>query len=134
MFRTSGGYQFWGLYTKFFEKFEFRKKNFIKTEAKIMKNPFFEQKFIKNCVFYVKFKFGMFSAFIWYTYCPSGSKMMKFEKYTYRKLADFRGQTRLLRRSLAKKLYSIGQCSKTLEIAKDVSFHLRPCIDDLYQK
>ena len=49
---------------KFFEKFEFRKKKFIKTEAKIMKNPFFEKNFIKNCVFYVKFKFGMFSAFI----------------------------------------------------------------------
>ena len=49
---------------KIFEKFAFQKKNTIKIDAKILKNPFL-QKISKQIVFfYVKLEFRMFSAFI----------------------------------------------------------------------
>ena len=75
--------------------------------------------------FYVKFEFGMFLAFIWYTYCLCRSNMTIFQKLLYQKLANFHGQTRLLRYPLTAKVYNIGWCSKTLQADKDVSFHLK---------
>ena len=36
---------------KIFEKFAFQKKNTIKIEAKILKNPFFAKNFKANCIF-----------------------------------------------------------------------------------
>ena len=52
----------------------------------------------------------------------------------YRKLAKICHQSRLLRRHLMAKLLNLGWCSKTLQIDKDVSFHLRPCLVDLKVK
>ena len=40
-------------------------------------------------------------------------------------MANFHGQTRLLRRHLRAKLYNIGWYSQTQQVDKDVSFHLR---------
>ena len=40
------------------------KKNAIKNEIKILENAFYAIFFITNCIFYVKFEFRMFSAFI----------------------------------------------------------------------
>ena len=64
MLKTSGNHKNGGLYNKFFEKFEFRKKNAVKNETKILKNSFFANFFITNCIFDAKFEFRMFSAFI----------------------------------------------------------------------
>ena len=49
---------------KSFENFEFRKKNAIKNETKILKNLFYGNVFKTNNNFYVKFELRMFSAFI----------------------------------------------------------------------
>ena len=119
---------------KIFEKFVLRKKNLNETEKFFLKNQFFAN-FSKQIVFfYVKFAFRMFSAFIWYTYCPCRSKMTNFQKLWYRKLKNFRGQSRLLRRHLTAKLCNLGWCSKTQWADKDASFHLRPCLVDLDEK
>ena len=64
MLKTSGNHKNGGLYNKFFEKFEFRKKSAVKNEKKIQKNSFFVNFFITNCIFDAKFEFRMFSAFI----------------------------------------------------------------------
>ncbi len=101
-----------------------------------MKILFFKNQFFANfskqiIFFYAKFAFRMFPAFIWCTYCPCKSKIMNFQKLSYRKLENFRGQTRLLQRHLAEKLQKIGWFSKTLEVYKDASSHLRPFGDDL---
>ena len=44
---------------------------------------------------------------------------------------NFRGQSRLLRRHLTAKLCNLEKSSSTLQLGKDVSFHLRPCLTDL---
>ena len=111
---------------KIFEKFVLRKKYLNETEKFFFEKSIFCKFFKTNCIFYVKFAFRMFSAFIWYTYCPCRSKMTNFQKLWYRKLKNFRGQSRLLRRHLTAKLCNLGWCSKTLHVDKDVSFHLRP--------
>ena len=116
---------------KIFEKFVLRKKNLNETEKFFLKNQFFAN-FSKQIVFfYVKFAFRMFSAFIWYTYCPCRSKMTNFQKLWYRKLENFRSQSRLLQRHLTAKLCNLEWCSKTLEVGKDASFHLESCLVDL---
>ena len=75
----------------------------------------------------------MFSAFISCIYCPGWSKMTNFQKLYYRKLKNFRGQSRLLQRQLTAKPYNLGWCSKTLHIDKDASYHLRPFLNDLHR-
>ena len=70
----------------------------------------------------------MFPAFIWHTYCPCRSKITNFQKLWYRKLENFRGQSRLLRRHLTAKLCNLEWCSKSLQTDKDASFHLRWCL------
>ena len=106
----------------------YEKKNLIETKKFFLKNQFFAN-FSKQIIFfYVKFAFRMFSAFIWYTYCPCRSKMTNFQKLWYRKLENFRGQSRLLWRHLTTKLCNLEWCSKTLEADKDASFHLRWCL------
>ena len=73
-----------------------KKKISTKLRNFFLKNQFFAN-FSKQIVFfYVKFAFRMFSAFIWYTYCQCRSKMTNFRKLWYRKLENFRGQSRLL--------------------------------------
>ena len=57
--------------------------------------------------------------------------MMNFQKLQHRKLENFRGQSRLLRRHLTTKLCNLGMCSKALEVDNDASFHLRLCLVDL---
>ena len=42
----------------------------MNNETKILKNLFYGNVFKTNNNFYVKFELRMFSAFIWYTYCP----------------------------------------------------------------
>ena len=116
------------VYIKKSEKFALRKKNLIKTENFFLKNEFFCKFFKTNCVFDVKYEFRIFSAFIWCTYCPCRSKIMIFQKLWYRKLENFRGQSRLLRRHLTAKLCNLEWCSKTLQADKDASFHLRWCL------
>ena len=64
MSKTSGYHENGGLSKKFFEKFEFRKKNAVKNETKILKNSFYANFFITNSIFYVKFECRMFPAFI----------------------------------------------------------------------
>ena len=64
MLKTSGNHENGGLYSKSFEKFEFRKKNAIKNETKILKNSFYANFFHKKLFFKVKFEFRMFSALI----------------------------------------------------------------------
>ena len=96
-----------------------------------LRNFFFEKsifcKFFKtNSIFYVKFAFRMFSAFIWCTYCPCRSKITNFQKLWYQKLENFRGQSRLFWCHLTAKVCNFWWCSKTLHVGKDVSFHLRP--------
>ena len=54
---------FWVVYNFFLKNWSFAKKT-IEIEAKIMKNPFDTKFLITNCIFYVKFELGMFSAFI----------------------------------------------------------------------
>ena len=123
-----------GVYKKIRKICVTKKKISSKLRNFFLKNQFFAN-FSKQIVFfYVKFAFRMFSAFIWYTYCPCRSKMTNFQKLWYRKLENFRGQTRLLRRHLTSKLCNLGWCSKTLEADKDASFHLRPCLVDLDEK
>ena len=61
---------FGGCIRNFLKNLSFEKKISSKLRQKLWKIHFLKKKFIKNCVFYVKFKFGMFSAFIWYTFCP----------------------------------------------------------------
>ena len=51
VFKTSEKYKFGGLYIKIFEKFKFRKKNFVKAGTKILKNPFFAKYFKANRIF-----------------------------------------------------------------------------------
>ena len=41
MLKISGNHKNGGVVKKIFEKFEFRKKNAIENEAKILKNPFY---------------------------------------------------------------------------------------------
>ena len=113
-----------GVYKKI-RKICVTKKKLNETE-----NFFFEKSIFANfskqiVFFYVKFAFRMFSAFIWYTYCPCRSKMTNFQKSWYRKLENFRGQSRLLRRHLTTKLSNLELLSKALEVDKDVSFHVR---------
>ena len=60
-----------------------------------------------------------------------GQKTTKFRKLQHRKLENFRGQSRLLRRHLTTKLCNLGMCSKALEVDNDASFHLRLCLVDL---
>ena len=125
----------WGVYIKKSEKFGLRKKKFLRNWKIFFWKINFLQIFQnKLYFFYVKFAFRMFSAFIWYTYCPCRSKMTNFQKLWYRKLENFRGQSRLLRRRLTTKLCNLGRCSKALEVDKDVSFHLRPCLVDFWWK
>ena len=57
--------------------------------------------------------------------------MTNFQKLQHRKLENFRGQSRLLRRHLTTKLCNLGMCSKALEVDNDASFHLRLCLVDL---
>ena len=64
VFKISVGYEFGGLYEKFFENFEFRKKNLVKIEAKILKILFFPKKWSQISFFCVIIEFYMFSAFI----------------------------------------------------------------------
>ena len=64
MLKTSGNHKNGGLYNNFFEEFKFRKKNSVKNETKILKNSFFANVFITNCIFDAKYQFRMFSAFI----------------------------------------------------------------------
>ena len=105
-----------------------KKKISTKLRNFFLKNQFFAY-FSKQIVFfYVKFAFRMFSAFIWYTYCPCRSKMTNFQKLLYQKPKNFRGQSRLLRRHLTAKLCNLEWCSKALEADKDASFHLRWCL------
>ena len=119
---------FGGCLWKFSKNLRYEKKNLNETEKFFLKNQFFAN-FSKQIVFfYVKFAFRMFSAFIWYTYCPCRSKMTNFQKLWYRKLENFRGQSRLLRRHLTAKLCNLEWCSKTLQADKDASFHLRWCL------
>ena len=54
MFKTSDNHKNGGLYNNFFEKFEFRKKNSIKIERKILKNSFYANFIIANCIFDAK--------------------------------------------------------------------------------
>ena len=51
MLKTSGNHKNGGLYNNFFEKFEFRKKNAVKNETKILKNSFYANSFITNYIF-----------------------------------------------------------------------------------
>ena len=51
MSKTSGYHENGGLSKKYFENFEFRKKNAVKNETKILKNLFFAKVFIINCIF-----------------------------------------------------------------------------------
>ena len=99
---------------------------------KIFKKIGFFKFFKTNCIFYVKFAFRMFPAFIWCTYCPCKSKIMNFQKSLYRKWANFGGQTRLLRCHLTTQLCNLGWWSKALEVDKDASFHLRHFMKDLH--
>ena len=64
MSKTSGYHENGGLSKKFFENFEFRKKNAVKNETKILKNLFYANVFITNYISYVKFECRMFPAFI----------------------------------------------------------------------
>ena len=71
---------------------------------------------------------------IWCSICffhHCRTKMTNFQKLQHRKLENFRGQSRLLRRQLMTKLCNLGMCSKALEVDKDASFHLRLCLVDL---
>ena len=113
------------MYIKKSEKFALRKKNLLENEIFFLKNQFFAN-FSKQIIFfYAKFAFRMFPAFIWYTYCPCRSKIMNYQKLWYRKLENFRGQSRLLRRHLTAKLCNLEWCSKSLQTDDDASFHLR---------
>ena len=123
-----------GCIRNFFKNLHFKKITAIKNEMKILKNAFYANFFITNCIFYDKFECRMFPAFIWCTYCPCKSKIMNFQKSLYRKWANFRGQSRLLRSHLTTKLCNLGLCSKALEEDKDVSFHLRSYLVDLWWK
>ena len=117
-----------GVYKKIRKICVTKKKISSKLRNFFLKNQFFAN-FSKQIVFfYVKFAFRMFSAFIWYTYCPCRSKMTNFQKLWYRKLENFRGQSRLLRRHLTAKLCNLEWCSKSLQTDKDASFHLRWCL------
>ena len=117
-----------GVYKKIRKICVTKKKISSKMKIVFWKINFFAN-FSKQIVFfYVKFAFRMFSAFIWYTYCPCRSKMTNFQKLWYRKLENFRGQSRLLRRHLTTKLCNLEWCSKTLQADKDASFHLRWCL------
>ena len=51
MSKTSGYHENGGLSKKYFENFEFRKKNSVKNETKMLKNLFFAKIFIINCIF-----------------------------------------------------------------------------------
>ena len=119
---------------KIFEKFALRKKNLNETEKFFLKNQFFANFSKQIVLFYVKFAFRMFSAFIWCTYCPCKSKITNFQKLWYRKLENFHRQSRPLRRHLAAKLCNLGWCSKTLQADKDASFHLRWCLELFWMK
>ena len=117
-----------GVYKKIRKICVTKKKISSKLKNFFLKNQFFAN-FSKQIVFfYVKFAFRMFSAFIWCTYCPCRSKITNFQKLWYRKLENFRGQSRLLRRHLTAKLCNLEWCSKTLQADKDASFHLRWCL------
>ena len=119
----------WGMYIKKSEKFALRKKKISsKLRNFFLKNQFFANVSKQIVFFYVKFAFRMFSAFIWYTYCPCRSKMTNFRKLWYLKLENFRCQSRLLRRQVTAKLCNLEWCSKTLQADKDASFHLRWCL------
>ena len=70
----------WGVFTKIFEKFEFRKKKISSKPGRKFWKIHFLQKISKQIVFfYVKLEFRMFSAFIWYTYCLCRKKMADFQ-------------------------------------------------------
>ena len=47
-------------------------------------------------------------------------KCEKLRKYSYQKLANFRGEIRRLWRPITARLCSIGSCSKALQTGKDV--------------
>ncbi len=61
-----------------------------------------------------------------------GQKMTNFQKLWYLKLENFCCQSRLLRCHFTAKLYNLGWCSKALHMHKDGSFHLKPCLLDLW--
>ena len=56
---------------------------------------------------------------------------MNFQKLFYRKLANFRGQSKLLRCRLTAKLFNMRWYSNLLQVDKDASFHLRSYLVDL---
>ena len=134
VFKTSEENKFLGLYKKNFKKFDFEKKNFKKNFRKFFKIQFLQKKIQHIILFDCKFDFRMFSAFISYTYCQCRSKIMNFQKLSRRKLKIFSRQTMLLRRHHTKNLQNIGWFSKTLQLEKDASSHLRPCLVDLGKK
>ena len=121
---------FGGCLWKFSKNSRYEKKNLNETEKFFFEKSIFCKFFKTNCIFYVKFAFRMFSAFIWYTYCPCRSKMTNFQKLWYRKLENFRGQSKLLQRHLTAKLCNLEKSSSTLQLSKDVSFYLRSCLTD----
>ena len=51
VFNTSENYKFWGLYKKFFEKFEFQKKKFRRGWYENFEKSVFHKKFTKNVLF-----------------------------------------------------------------------------------
>ena len=110
-----------GVYKKIRKICVTKKKISSKLKIFFLKNQFFAN-FSKQIVFfYVKFAFRMFSAFIWCTYCPCRSKMTNFQKLWYRKLENFRGQSRLLRHHLTAKLFNLQWWKNQIEhhIAKN---------------
>ena len=93
-----------------------------------MKNIFY-----KTLLFYIKFEFRMFLAFIWYAYCACKSKIWIFQKIVLLKTKKFLCKTNELQGSLTNKLRKKGLFSMILKVNKDASFHIRPFLFDLYE-
>ena len=68
----------WGCIKIFLKKLRSNFFFFDKIKVKIFENPIFAKLIIRNCAFFLKFEFRIFSAFILCIYCPWKLKIMNF--------------------------------------------------------
>ena len=119
-----------GCQKNFLKNWRFEKKMLSKMGRKFFK-ILFSQIFSKQILFFMSnLNVECFQLSFDIHIVHVGQKMTNFQKLWYRKLENFRVQSRLLRRHLKTKLCNLGRCSKALEVDKDASFHLRPCLVD----
>ena len=123
--KPSPNYHFWclqqvennnfgGCFQKFW-KIRVRKNFFFLNLNRKFWKIQFSQNFINQTIlFFIKYQFGMISAFIWYIYCPYWSKIIAFQKFRYWKLKNLSPEMRLLWSQIVEKFWITEWFSKIL--------------------